>query len=142
MNVVLAAFSSYVLALAKNSYEKRARKTLMKLTVKAVMKVGKKTKVQTQTITNRAQRNGELRTDFWIASRCLKSPLATGDLNCTLKFGQENEGKAMLSVNIGDIFDVKNFPTHFAFVPGDTSTYASIGKFLKSLLKERKYVCE
>ncbi len=32
-NVVSAAFSSYVLALAKNSYRKRARKTLMKLTV-------------------------------------------------------------------------------------------------------------
>ncbi len=31
-NVVLAAFSSYVLALAKNSYEIRARKMLMKLT--------------------------------------------------------------------------------------------------------------
>jgi len=28
----LAAFSSYVLALAKNSYKKRARKTLMKST--------------------------------------------------------------------------------------------------------------
>jgi len=32
MNVVSAAFFSYVLALAKNSYEKCARKTLMKLT--------------------------------------------------------------------------------------------------------------
>jgi hypothetical protein len=32
MNIVLAAFSSYVLALSKNSYEKRARKMLMKLT--------------------------------------------------------------------------------------------------------------
>jgi hypothetical protein len=32
MNVVLAAFSSYVLALAKNSYKKCARKMLMKLT--------------------------------------------------------------------------------------------------------------
>ncbi len=31
-NVVLAAFSSYVLALAKNSYKKRSSKTLMKLT--------------------------------------------------------------------------------------------------------------
>jgi len=31
-NVVSAAFSCYVLALAKNSYKKRARKTLMKLT--------------------------------------------------------------------------------------------------------------
>ena len=31
-NVVLAAFSSYVLALSKNSYEKRTRKMLMKLT--------------------------------------------------------------------------------------------------------------
>ncbi len=31
-NVISAAFSSYVLALAKNSYEKRARLTLMKLT--------------------------------------------------------------------------------------------------------------
>ena len=100
---------------------------------KAVLKVGQNIKGQTQTISNRAQRNGELRTDFWIESRCLKSQLATGDLNCTLEFGQENEGKAMLSANIGDIFDVKNFPTHFAFVPGDSSTYASIGKFLKPL---------
>jgi hypothetical protein len=31
--VVSAAFSNYVLALAKNLYEKRARKTLMKLTI-------------------------------------------------------------------------------------------------------------
>ncbi len=31
-NVVSAAFSSYVLALSKNSYEKRVRKMLMKLT--------------------------------------------------------------------------------------------------------------
>ncbi len=31
-NKVLAAFSSYVLALAKSLYKKRARKTLMKLT--------------------------------------------------------------------------------------------------------------
>jgi len=32
-NVVSAAFSSYVLALAKNLYEKRVHKTLMKLTL-------------------------------------------------------------------------------------------------------------
>jgi len=32
MNVVSAAFSSYVLALAKNSYKKHACKKLMKLT--------------------------------------------------------------------------------------------------------------
>jgi len=32
MNVVFAAFYSYVLALAKNLYEKRARLTMMKLT--------------------------------------------------------------------------------------------------------------
>jgi len=32
MNIVSAAFSSYVLALAKNLYEKRTRKMLMKLT--------------------------------------------------------------------------------------------------------------
>ena len=32
MNVILAAFSSYILALAKNSYEKGARIMLMKLT--------------------------------------------------------------------------------------------------------------
>jgi len=32
MNIVSAAFSSYVLALAKNSYEKREQKMLMKLT--------------------------------------------------------------------------------------------------------------
>jgi hypothetical protein len=31
-NVVLAAFSSYVLALAKNSYKKQEQKMLMKLT--------------------------------------------------------------------------------------------------------------
>ncbi len=31
-NVVPAAFSSYILALAKNLYEKRVQKTLMKLT--------------------------------------------------------------------------------------------------------------
>jgi len=31
-NVVSAAFSSYVLALAKNSYKKREQKMLMKLT--------------------------------------------------------------------------------------------------------------
>ncbi len=31
-NVVLAAFSSYILALAKNLYEKPMHKTLMKLT--------------------------------------------------------------------------------------------------------------
>ncbi len=32
-NVVLTAFSGYILALAKNSYEKRDRKMLMKLTI-------------------------------------------------------------------------------------------------------------
>jgi len=32
MSVILAAFSSYLLALAKNLYKKRTQKTLMKLT--------------------------------------------------------------------------------------------------------------
>jgi len=39
MYVVLAAFSSYVLALAKNSYIKFARKTLIKLTPDIVSKM-------------------------------------------------------------------------------------------------------
>ncbi len=40
MNIVLAAFSSYILALAKNLYKKCARKTLMKLTTGADWKEG------------------------------------------------------------------------------------------------------
>jgi hypothetical protein len=32
MNIISAAFSTYILALAKNMYKKRARKPLMKLT--------------------------------------------------------------------------------------------------------------
>jgi len=42
--VFLAAFSSYVLALAKNLYEKFARSTLMKLTV-GVTNGGRKTTI-------------------------------------------------------------------------------------------------
>jgi len=38
-NVILAAFSGYILALANNSYKKCVRKTLMKLTICQVSKV-------------------------------------------------------------------------------------------------------
>jgi len=36
-NVVLAAFSSYILALSKNSYQKHSRITLMKLTADQII---------------------------------------------------------------------------------------------------------
>ena len=91
----------------------------------SVLKVGENFVAKTQTLNNRAQRKGELKTDFWAEAVCLKSP--NNELNCTLNFGQEDGGKPLLSKHIGDILNVKNSPSHFAFVPGDILTYATVG---------------
>ena len=86
-------------------------------------------KILSERMSNRAKKKSEIFTEFWLEMVCRKLYLT--NFNCSINFGQTDDGTAILTNSIGDVFGVdKISPTHFTFLPGDSKSALSIGRHL------------